>query len=148
MSPEDGTSDSMPSGGDVERNNSTRDHTPSAPTEARAKSNANDEIDEFGLPIKRIVRRKTLEEEKEARVLASHSVDDHNEPKSENKDELKDLSNEAHQKEESKDDEFPPPVSPTSPPPPHQETSTSEPSSGRQRSMSKTSKHSSIDYTH
>jgi len=140
MPAKDVASDSKPVSGDTERSRSSKDQTSSSPTTAIAKSNANeqtDEIDEFGLPVKRVVQRKTLEEEQEAQVLASHPVDDGNEPGSESKDGLKDESKEAHRKEESKDDEF---ITP-------RETPTPEPSSSRQRSMSKASKHSVADST-
>jgi len=47
---------------------------PSEPAKAVAKKIANEEVDEFGLPIKRTVRRKTLEEEEGANVLTNGSL--------------------------------------------------------------------------
>lgn len=140
MSGEDVTPESKPPNGDVAETAS-----PNEPAKAVARKNANEEIDDFGLPVKRTLRRKTLEEEEEARVLANGTLEMTNGSPAENPNAEGGEKN-RDQKENSKGepkDEFTTPRETPTPDPP-----TPEPAHiPRQRSTSRASRHSSVERT-
>ena len=114
----------------------------SEPAKAVAKKVTNEEVDEFGLPIKRTVRRKTLEEEEGADVLTNGSLgtlDIPNRPSPETAASEADEENQ-DSKEESKD-EFATPKETPSPRPASPEPTQAP----RERSTSHPSRTSSVD---
>jgi hypothetical protein len=144
MSGEDVTPESKPPNGDVEKD-VTETASPNEPAKAVARKNANEEIDDFGLPVKRTLRRKTLEEEEEARVLANGTLEMTDGSPAESPDTEGDEKNQ-DQKDNSKDepkDEFTTPRETPSPNPP-----TPEPAHiPRERSTTRASRHSSVERT-
>lgn len=139
MAGEDVTSESKPPNDDVQKD-VAETPSPSEPAKAIARKNANEEIDDFGLPVKRTLRRKTLEEEEGAKVLANGTLEMTNGSPVESPDANGD------QKENSKEepkDEFTTPRETPSPNPP-----TPEPAHiPRERSTSRGSRHSSVERT-
>ena len=118
--------------------------SPSEPAKTVAKKSVNEEVDEFGLPIKRTVRRKTLDEKEGASVLTNGSLEGLN---ASNGQPAEAASSEADEKsedlkEESKD-EF---ATPKETPSPH--PASPEPiDASREHSANRPSRTSSTDRT-
>lgn len=143
MSGEDVTSECKPPNGVVEKD-VAETPSPSEPIKVVTRKTANEEIDDFGLPVKRSIRRKTLEEEEDAKALANGTLEIPNGSSQESAAAEGEKSSDQKEtlKEEPKD-EFTTPRETPSPTP-----SAPEPAHiPRERSTSPASRHSSAERT-